>query len=399
MKKIIIPLLIVSVIFIGCSIIKTIRLIKSGEVEQKEFKVEIPFELRYGLIILKVKIDGTEHDFILDTGAPNVLSKELTSQLNLNTVFSKNVTDSHGEKSELDFLYIDTIDIGGIKFLNMGAAVADLTVSPEIACLGIDGFIGSNLMKKAIWDIDFENQIITITNSLSSLDIPANSEKTAFIETVTGTPVISITLSGQTEKNVSVDLGSNGGFRLSGKTYDKLVKNKSITSYTFSYGAAGSGLYGAGEPDTTKYAIVPEISIADITLKNQVVSFTKKRPKLLGTKFFKNYRLILNWFDKELIMIKKQEYNNTKLVKYGFSKVLRKNKMYVGILYNNSCATDNGLMLDDQIIEINGQDYTTVLQEQWCEIMKDQNDTIISITVLREGGKLTFDLKKTTLLE
>lgn len=402
MKKIITSLLIASVIFTGC-LIKKARIMKSGEVEQEEFKVEIPFEYRLELIILKVKIDGTEYDFLLDTGAPNVLSKELTRKLHLNSKVSQKVTDSQGENSDLDLVIIDKINIGGINFLNTGAVVVDLNISNEIACLKIDGIIGTNLMKKAIWEIDCQNQKITITNSLSSLEIPPDSKKIPFSQNLQGTPIIDINLNGQIEKSVIVDLGSNGDINVSGRKFNKLLKSNALTSTTFGYGISSSGLYGAGKTDTINYAIVPNISFGDITLKNQIVSFKKKKSsKTVGTNFFKNYRMIFSWFDKEIIMIKTNEYDNTKLNNYGFVPTFKGNKIFIGLLYNLSSAENAGLKLGDQILEIKGKDYNNVLPDHWCEIMDaglTPDNNPISITVLREGEKLIFELVKTTLLE
>ena len=81
-------------LFASCSIFKTIKLIKQGEIEQKQFKVQIPFENRAGLIVLKVKINEIEHDFLFDTGAPTVLSEKLFKKLNLKVKAVQKTTDS-----------------------------------------------------------------------------------------------------------------------------------------------------------------------------------------------------------------------------------------------------------------------------------------------------------------
>ena len=81
-------------LFANCNIFKTIKLIKQGEIEQKQFKVQIPFENRAGLIVLKVKINEIEHDFLFDTGAPTVLSEKLFKKLNLKVKAVQKTTDS-----------------------------------------------------------------------------------------------------------------------------------------------------------------------------------------------------------------------------------------------------------------------------------------------------------------
>ena len=175
MKKILLSTLTTLLLLTGCSSIKTIKLMKSGEVEQEEFNVKIPFEYRLGLIILKVDIAGKEYDFVLDTGAPSVISKELAKKLDLSNITEQKVGDSQGEDYNLGLTTIEKLSISDINFLNTGAVIADLNQSQEVGCLKIDGFIGSNLMRKAIWKFDYQNQIITITNSIESLNIPKST--------------------------------------------------------------------------------------------------------------------------------------------------------------------------------------------------------------------------------
>jgi len=57
-------------LFSGCSMLKASRYIKSGSVSQSAFRTDLPFEMRFGFIVLKVMIHGKEYSFLLDTGAP-----------------------------------------------------------------------------------------------------------------------------------------------------------------------------------------------------------------------------------------------------------------------------------------------------------------------------------------
>ena len=282
-KKILLSTLTTLLLLTGCSTIKTIKLMKSGEVEQEEFNVKIPFEYRLGLIILKVDIAGKEYDFVLDTGAPNVISKELSKKLDLSNITEQKVGDSQGEESNLGFTTIEKLSISDINFLNTGAVIADLNQSQEVGCLKIDGFIGSNLMRKAIWKFDYQNQIITITNSIESLNIPKSTNKIPFFTELTGTPIIDIQLNDITEKNVTVDLGSNGDISLSRKTFDALMKNNPSIPQTYSFGNSTSGLYGLGKADSTFYLKVPSISFGDISLDSTIVQFTSESASTIGT--------------------------------------------------------------------------------------------------------------------
>ena len=67
----------------GCGALKVAKLLKQGDVEQPSFTAEIPFEMRMGLVVVKVNINGKDYDFLVDTGAPNLVTKELAAELKL----------------------------------------------------------------------------------------------------------------------------------------------------------------------------------------------------------------------------------------------------------------------------------------------------------------------------
>ena len=81
---------------IGCSPSKHFfnsgDVIISNDIEVLEIKMlrDIPF--------CKVSIGGTEYNFMIDTGAPLVISKEIFTKLNLKSIHSANVGDSQDKK-------------------------------------------------------------------------------------------------------------------------------------------------------------------------------------------------------------------------------------------------------------------------------------------------------------
>jgi len=290
----------------SCKGLKTKKLFTDGEVSQKEFKTEIPFEYRNGLIILKVTIEGKQYDFMLDTGAPNVVSKELAQKLNLKNEVKRKVSDSQKASSKLSFTKIKELSIGDLDFLNTGAVISDLS-KDAVGCLELDGFIGANLMQKAIWKIDYPNQIITITNSRDALQLSGAQKIIPFEHPAQGTPSINIRFNNILQKNVKYDTGSNKGISAPKKILNQLVKADASIPMVHGFGISSYGLYGAGKMDSLYFGKVENISIGDIDLKNQMVQFKKSGSILLGTQFFKNYVTILDWFKKEIILIPQKE--------------------------------------------------------------------------------------------
>ena len=316
------------VLFCGCSGLKMVSLMKKGEVAQTNFLSEFTYEERMGLIIIEASVNGQSFNFLLDTGAPNVLSTEVATALNLKAKLNRNTGDSQGKKNSLEYVLLDKVTIGGIDFLNTGAAVADLKQSNEIACLEIDGIIGANLMRQALWQIDYKNKQIRISNTLDSLEI-IDGQEVSFTPQLTGTPKIDITLGNALVENITVDSGSNQGFSFSKKSYEDVLANDSSLHVLKAFGNSTSGLYGAGENDTTYLLVSPTAKIGDLLVQNQLVAFQENGAVTLGNEFFENYVVTYDWNQNKITFSSAQEFDNSTYDSFGFKYFFRDGKLIV----------------------------------------------------------------------
>lgn len=380
-------------LFINCNLFKTVQILKGGSISQKEFKVEIPFEYRLGLIIIAVNIEGKKYDFLLDSGAVNLVSKSLASDLKLKPHSQYAVGDSHETESELHFTTLNNITIGGVDFVNTGAAIADLEASNEVACLDIQGVIGANLMRQAIWKIDYDNQKIILTDRLERLTLPATVKNIPFYSDVSGSPLCDVQVNGVLEKEVVIDLGSNGAIELTDKTFEKLkAKNPNLKSIAIQ-GRQSSGLYGTGEIKTHHHASIDRVTYGNIRLKNQIISFASGSATL-GNQFFKNYDLILNFKNKEALLVEKSKFDFSKLEGFGFSSLYDQGKLIIGTLTVKSQAEQKGLKIGDHILSINEKDYSQINAKDWCELLEQRTETARINITLTDGEKT-----KTVLLD
>lgn len=385
----------------SCSSIKLLKLLKKGSVEQTSFKTEIPFEMRLGLIIVPVTINGKTYDFLVDTGAPNLCSEEVAAELNLKPVVSQKAGDSQGVKEKLDFVVMPDMYLNGICFKETGAAIAHINKSEVLACLNADGIIGANLMKEAVWEIDYERQVITISEKRSSFSIPDSVIHVPFSPALSFTPSVNITYNGVEDKNVTFDTGSNGYFA-SSKTVYKSIKDKTPTiKEARSFGSSGSGLYGAAVSDTNITARIDSTRLGDLTLKNNVVTF-EKGSRTLGTKFLKNYRVIIDWSVNEILLIPVKPFNHSNNESFGFSPFISENKLIVSDVFINSPASKNGIQLGTQILEANGVDYRNLTSDQWCSIIQNglvsEEQKTLKMLVLIDNQEVEIELTKVDLL-
>src|ERR1035438_10550081 len=135
------------ILLTGCSILKTVKLVKSGTIVQKNYSSSIHFVFDTHINI-PVKIKGKTYTFIFDTGAgASAISENLATELGLKPESKSTIMDSQNNQSSLNFYVINSLLIGEVTFLNQPFAGADLS---KIDCFGqeFDGIIGSNLARK-----------------------------------------------------------------------------------------------------------------------------------------------------------------------------------------------------------------------------------------------------------
>lgn len=376
---------------------------KQGEVQQTDFKTEIPFETRLGVIILKVEINGIEYDFLFDTGAPNVISKELAQELKFKSKAKSKTKDSQGKYVKVEYGSIDTISVGGIAFTNLGVGVIDLKASNTIACLELDGILGANLMRQAIWQIDYENQVITLSDNMEMLTISDEAISVPFTTKTSGTPMLQMKLdSSISQKRVTLDTGSNGHITLSYSTYSAAKKKKLVLSHSIGYGNLSSGVFGNASIDTLDFYKIPTISFGEVQIDSVIVSSSRKRSSVLGNEFFHNYVVTLNWNTKQLTLDSISHYERPTLAEYGIKPKFDNNKLLVGFIYEGSEAHKKELQLGDQILELNGVDYSQMTQQKWCDFIYQYNSsdyTSMNLTILREGKKHKLELQKSIFLK
>lgn len=385
----------------NCSVKKLVKFFNDGYTQETPFKVEIPFEYRLGLIIIKVEINRETYDFVLDSGGINILSKELAGTIGSQSLFTKNIRGHQSKSEPMDFTKIEELYIGGIMFKDTSCGIGDFNKSSELSCLGLDGMIGSNLMRLAIWEIDFKNQLITITNTKESLSIAANAKKIPFYTDLTHQPYCNLTIDGVEETNVNIDLGSVGGFSVSYSNYEKIQKELSQNKKAIQHGHYGSGYYGFDKIDSTYYLQVNSLSIGEIKLENQILKFSKSASPTIGISYFKNYDLVMNWNDKEMLLSPHTEYDNHKYIGNGITFFYEDGAIRIASIIKECEAENLGVRLGDKIIEIDGKDYSNITDEEYCDfvLLKNRDNPSMNIVVSRGSEQLSFDLKKNVMIE
>ena len=364
----------------------------NGYILEKEYFETIPFNFESGLPIIEAEIQGEKYHFLFDTGAPNVLSKELAEKIEYEVKTRNKINDSQGNSNVQESVLIDAIKIGDIEFLKMGAIIIDYNKVFEMTCFKFDGIIGANLMSKAAWAIDYETSEISFTEKVENFAVPDSAFHLDFVPKVNQrTPTINVKLNDKVIERVTFDTGATGHLELRGKAYGDLAKHETATLK----GATSTGVYGRNSAKTeTTFAVIDSLKIGGLEFQDQIVEFENSGAMIIGNKFFKNFKIILDWNKNDIFLIENSKYEFSTLEGFGFSPKFSENRFVVSSVFDGSLASEFGIKINDQITQINGIDYTMVSEEAGCKMLIEKPfkdlDTL-NISILR--GEETFEYK------
>lgn len=385
-------------LFSGCKTAQTVSLIRRGQLKGEDVKTEIPFTIYNDLIIMSAKIENKEYNFMLDSGAPNVITPEVQEELELRNKLVIEVEDSQDNSKDTKFVLLNEVDVNGLMFQKTAAAVIDLNKIKVLSCMNLDGLLGANLMRHAIWEIDYEEEKLTIADQLDDFDIPEGTPKVEFYKRFQGTPAFALNIDGVVVPNCKIDLGYNGFLKLEGMYYDSLVARDVIEEPHYSYGLSGHGVFGSSGHDTIHYHRADSIKIGSLNVRNSIVSFESKESSLLGNKFLKNFRVIIDFKGEQLYFIPVKDFCNEDKMSFGIRINYKDNQFTVSNLSKGGAAEEKGLMLGDVVVSYKGRDLRNISDEEYCELISTKflkcDEKQLEVVVLKDGKEIIYNLEE-----
>ncbi|MBK7410330.1 MAG: aspartyl protease family protein [Saprospirales bacterium] len=357
----------------GCGTAGKIRqLLQEGTLSKTEFRMELAFEERAGLIVIPVTIGGKVRHFLLDTGAPNVITTELAAELGIRSVLTYKVGDSQGKSQPLSFVRLDSLQLGELVFSGSGAVIADLDTSPELACLGVDGFIGSNLLAKTFLQIDYPGMKIILASRLDSLQVDSTALTWGFSYPPQRTPQVMIRANGVPLGPLTIDTGASGWIGASRSAFYQ-VQEKGPVAVWRTYGAASVGLFGEAEGDTIYRTWVSDLTMPDsIPLPPASIDFFGKERGSIGNAFLRQFVLTVDWQTSQLYISPKVLPNTKDLASFGFSTLFKDDQLLVRYVWENSQAAREGILPGDRILFMNGMDFINFDKKTFCRFFLDE---------------------------
>ncbi len=379
--------------------VSTGKLFRESSRSQEAFRTVIPFEERSALIIVPVEAGGKTRYFLLDTGAPNIITPELAKELNVKVMKNLDVRDINGRVNRQQLVSVDSMKLGSISFYHTTAIVADLNAQTELACLGIDGLIGANLLKGICLQIDYAKRSVALASSIDSLPVSQDAVKWPFTTTAQGTPKVSILVNGLTFNALTVDTGSAGWIDLSEAAYSK-VKEAGQMKSRAGFGVSSVGLYGQNDPHPIYRTWVEDVRISETSPSMQAsIDFQGKGGRqTIGNAFWRQYILTIDWNGSQLLLEPKEDNQILEFKDFGFRTYYSEGQLRIGIVWKDSEADRQGLKTGDRILFMNGMDCINFSEKQYCRFFQEKplENTWEKVDLLieQEGATRRVELEK-----
>jgi predicted aspartyl protease len=364
-----------------------------GKVENTTYYSEIPFRYIDGYIFIDIIQNGSKYNFLFDTGSEGTLvDKSIVNEFDYRPYSETKLSGPVVNDQEIKTIVLSKIQLSDIVFSDIGAIAIDLDFAKEKFCDKLHGIIGSNLMKKSNWQIDYKNQLIKLSDNISEFHLgdPEYVIETKLPSKGFGTETIDITINGITMP-FDFDTG-NGSSKIvaNPKTYKKLIKKSNAVEYGFS------------KSDKDFYLIPEKLLIGGVEFSNQLVSLENRvgNLRLLGNRFYENFLVTVDWENHQLYLDSYGEIDNDDLFEFPlkFTANYNSNKVVVASGLSEFLKA-NKLKEGSVVSKVNGVEISNLSDKEFCEFWNSHwkdlmREEYIEITILKNGKQQEIVLKK-----
>lgn len=410
-------------------------------------RVNIPFKFINNLIIVPIKVNGTELNFLLDSGIEETIlfSLDEKKQLPLFNV-EKIRLKGLGKQDAIEGLksYKNKLSIGNLELSNQEIVVIldqDFNFSSSLG-IEVNGMIGYHFFNKNLIKIDYSKKKIVVYNpnyyDLNKI-LSKFKEYTITLENQKPYIMLELELNNRNfDAKYLIDTGNSDGLWLfenenknvkipqrnfddflgrgfSGEIFGKKAKIPSLSLGEFNFKEVVTAF-----PDSLSMRNVKMVqnrvgSIGGEILRRFTVIFDYKRNKfyLEKNKYFKDkfiyntsgitfHHVGMQWYKEELriggLVVRENEgaYKNSNTdLKYNFKLIPIYEIMNVR---KNSPAEKVGLLSGDVIVKINGNEVYRLSLENINRLMKVDGEHEVTLVIDRKGKILTYSFKTIDLL-
>jgi len=368
--------------------------LSSVTIDQKNYYEELKFEVVLEKIIIPVTINNKTYKFLLDTGAPNIISNTVLKDLEIQNQKNISVSDANNKKQDMNMVGVKSIKINNLDFQNTVALVSDLDNHFLLKCYEIDGFIGSNLLQNSILKISLKDKKIIITDDIKKLKTTAKPTKLKLIG-AQKSPFIALNVFGKNNEKGSeyalLDTGMDGLYDISNRTNTIFQKENVVEKLATNSGASDVGLFGVNVSKEQQLIKVNAVEINQTTFENIVTTTTDDNNSRIGLDLLKYGDVIIDFKSKKFYFEaeKKIDLNDKHpIVSLSFDE---NKKIIVGHVWNNDYL--DKIQFGDEVIRLDNYNFREM---NVCDILTTRqlikSKSSYEMEILRKDNT-TFVLK------
>lgn len=274
----------------------------------------IPFELSNSHIYVKVKINNSDTlSFLFDSGAAAsgiMIDSSVASKIGLKETGKVTATMTGGKN---DFSITDSVSltINKLFVTKQKAAWFQLKAQEKEEGHKIDGILSYSFFKYFVFEIDYKKKIMTITDPKYYYDKNLKDKIPMIDLDNNKVPIVKGVLMTKNKKAIKTEFIFDTGhdeYIVIGKAF--IINNK-LEKDTLKVQPKRVNI-GLGGETIHKLASINSFSVGSIKISNPNTVFSFDEDGfystldgvLLGGKFFKNFKLILNYPKKYLVLTK-----------------------------------------------------------------------------------------------
>jgi predicted aspartyl protease len=378
---------------------KLLEWANQGTVKNEDYNSEIPFRYVNGYIFIDIIQNDKKYNFLFDTGAEaTLIDKSIINEFEFEPFSTSNISGPLIKNGSVSTITLSAIKVSDIEFLDIGAAAFDLLVFKSKFCEKLDGIIGSTLLKKAKWQIDYKNKVIRLSNNISNLisEKPKYELTTNIPEKGWGTETIELNIDGYTSQfNFDTGNGRSKIVSQPNKIKDFTANNdRPIIEYGF-------------KKSSTDYKFITKnISLGNIKLNNQTLSLENEvgNMQLLGNRFFENFILTIDWEKHQIYLDPTNEIQSDQIIGFelNFKANFESNKIEIATglkSFTKEHKIEEGALL----LKVNETDISNFSHQEFCDFwnsnwQKITDNEKLNIVIIQRGKTKELILTKKTLI-
>jgi predicted aspartyl protease len=310
--------------------------------------IELPYQDINGKLIIEATLGGQTRRFMVDTGAPMVISKNLAESLNVKQLWTMDVADIHQNTNELRVVQLDSLLLG--NYIMNGLPALVVNDNPILSCLGIDGLLGSNALRNSVIQFNTNTKTIRLTDTSAKLQLK-ETEGLAMQLDQQSSPYLPVRIGKKITDYALFDSGSDDFYAMAHSKIDKFIRAKEFTVFARSYGSNTFGMFGTAESTETAVLKMPAVQLGKVQITDVMEETFDEANSRLGNKLLNYGLLTLDYRNKKYFFEGFTTHTSYKEQLLPVSLTMADNRLVIGKIWTGELQKI--FPVGDQVIAVN----------------------------------------------